>query len=324
MAEVVLGIDLGGTFVKAALVDRDRRLLAKTTVPTQVESGPDGVMAVMVNAADELLARAGLDRRDVLAAGIGAPGPMNWKTGVVFLPPNLPGWRNVPLAEEMERRLGVPCYVENDANAACYGEHWSGAGRGVGNMCLLTLGTGIGGGIVVFGRLLRGIDGTAGEIGHMTLVRDGRPCGCGARGCLEAYASVPAMVKSAVEGLESGRESRLRDACAGDFHGVTGKLISELAEQGDAFAREIIRETGIWLGLGIANLINLLNPEKIVLAGGMIAAGETLLAPIRETARANAFEVPARRAEIVTAGLGADSGVIGAAACALARLEGRE
>ena len=321
MSDVFLGIDLGGTFVKVAAVSRDERILAKLSLPSHADAGVDGVLEGMVTAADQVLASAGLSRRDVLAAGIGAPGPMNWQTGVVFEPPNLPGWRNVPLADLMTKRLGVPCFVENDANAACYGEYWLGAGQGAENMCLLTLGTGLGGGIVVFKKLLRGVDGTAGEIGHMCVKRDGRPCNCGSRGCLETYASVTGMVRTAVKGLRDGRESSLRDACGGDFDKVTGKMISEAADQGDAFARWVISETGVWLGVGIATLINLFNPEKVVLCGGMISAGERLFQPIRDTARAMAFGVPAARAQIVPAGLGLDSGVIGAAGCALARLE---
>ena len=186
-------------------------------------------------------------------------------------------------------------------------------------MVLLTLGTGVGGGIVVFGKLLRGPDGTAAEIGHICVERNGRACNCGAYGCLEAYASVSGMIRTAEIGIEEGRETILLEKCGYDIHNLTGKLISEAANEGDAFAGEVIRETGQWLGIGIGSLINLLNPEKVVLCGGMIAAGEPLFQPIRETARAQSFDVPGRRAEIVPAGLGADSGVIGAAGCAYER-----
>lgn len=321
MADVLLGIDLGGTNVKAAVVDKDKQILGKDSRPTQANEGVDAVIDAMAASADAALAASQRSRNDVLAAGIGAPGPLNWRTGIVYSPPNLPGWKDVPLAKAMQERLGVPCFVENDANAACYGEYWLGAGQGTENMCLLTLGTGVGGGIVVHGKLLRGKDGTAGEIGHIKVARDGRPCNCGANGCLEAYGSVTGMLTTVIEAIQAHRSTVLTKMCRNDLERITGRMISQAAAQGDELAQWAIRETGIWLGIGAANLINLLNPEKIVLCGGMTAAGETLFKPIRETAKKMSFQVPADRCEIVPAGLGSDSGVIGAAGCALARHE---
>lgn len=322
MSELIVGVDLGGTNTKTAVVTRDRRVLAKDSRPSQAEGGPDAVMRVMVESIDAALKQAGASRSDVLAAGFGAPGPMNWQTGIVYCPPNLPGWKDVPLAAEMQKRLGFPCFVDNDANVACYGEFWLGAGQGAENVVLLTLGTGVGGGIIVFGQLLRGIDGTAGEIGHLKVMRGGRLCGCGSRGCLEAYGSVTGMVRTAVEGIDQGRQTVLIEMAKGDISKITGKTISEAVAAGDEFATWVMTETATWLGLGISSIVNLLNPEKVILSGGMIAAGEALFEPIRATVKANSFEVPARRAKIVPAGLGADSGVIGAAGVALARYEG--
>ena len=324
MSELIIGVDLGGTNVKTALISRDKKILGKDSRPTNAEQGLDVVLAKMEESVNAVLEGAGASRKDVLAAGFGAPGPMNWQTGVVFSPPNLPGWKDVPLADLMKKRLGFDCYVDNDANVACFGEYWMGAGQGVDSMCLLTLGTGVGGGVVVLGQLLRGIDGTAAEIGHLKVMRDGRLCGCGSKGCLEAYGSVTGMVRTAVEGLEAGQKSVLTDMCGGDFKQITGKMISDGIEQGDEFCKWVMTETGVWLGLGISSLINLLNPEKVVLCGGMIAAGDVLFNPIRETARANCFEVPGKRAQIVAAGLGSDSGVIGSAGCALARYEEKQ
>jgi glucokinase len=278
-------------------------------------------MDCMADSVQAALRSAGASSKDVLAAGFGAPGPMNWQTGVVYSPPNLPGWKNVHLADEMAKRLGFPCYVDNDANVACYGEYWLGAGQGAENMCLLTLGTGVGGGIVVFGQLLRGIDGTAAEIGHLKVMRGGRKCGCGATGCLEAYASVTGLVRTAIEGIEGGRKTVLTEMCGGDLKKIDGKMISDGIARGDEFSKWVMHETAVWLGLGIASLINLLNPERVVLCGGMIAAGDVLFDPIRKTAKEMSFEVPGNRAQIIPAGLGADSGVIGAAGCALARYE---
>jgi glucokinase len=322
VSELIIGVDLGGTNAKTAVVTRNRRLLAKDSRPSEAEGGPDAVMRVMVESIDAALKKAGASRSDVLAAGFGAPGPMNWQTGVVFSPPNLPGWKNVPLAAEMRKRLKFPCYVDNDANVACYGEFWRGAGRGADSIVLLTLGTGVGGGIVVFGQLLRGPDGTAGEIGHLKVMRDGRMCGCGSCGCLEAYGSVTGMVRTAIQGINEGRQTKLVEMAGGDVTKITGKMISKALAKGDKFAAWVMNETATWLGLGISSLVNLLNPEKVILSGGMIAAGDALFKPIREVVKANCFKVPGRRAKIVPAGLGEDSGVIGAAGVALARYTG--
>jgi glucokinase len=319
MSKVVIGIDLGGTNIKTAVVSEDRVLLAKDSRSTNANAGPEAVMDAMALAVNETLAQAGKSREDVIAACFGAPGPMNWQTGVVYSPPNLPGWKNVPLAEGMQQRLGFPCYIDNDANVACYGEYWMGAGRGTENMAVLTLGTGVGGGVIVFGKLLRGPDGTAAELGHLVVCRYGRDSTSPARGALESYASVTGMVRTAVEGLEAGKESSLRERCGGDLSQITGAMISEEVEAGDAFAQWVFEETATWLALGIVSIIHYQNPEKVVLCGGMIAAGDRLFDTVRRVVRENTFEVPGNRCQIVPAGLGSDSGVLGAAGCAYAR-----
>jgi len=293
VSDVAIGVDLGGTNVKTAVVTSEGEVLGKDARPTDAKQGLDPVLDTMQQGVEAALNQAGVALSDVVAAGFGAPGPMNWQTGVVFSPPNLPGWKNVPLAELMRGRLGVPCFVDNDANVACYGEFWLGAGQDVNSMVLLTLGTGVGGGIVVMGKLLRGPDGTAAEIGHMCVRRNGRQCNCGAKGCLEAYASVTGMVRTALRGIEGGHKTVLTEMCEDDLSRLTGKMISDAVEKGDGFAAWVMQETGVWLGTGIGSLINLLNPERIVLAGGMIAAGDVLFKPVRETARHNPSTYPA-------------------------------
>lgn len=319
MSDYIIGVDLGGTNLRAAVVSSDRRILARESGLTHAERGPQGVIESIVETIENAMGSAGIDAGSVMAIGVGCPGPLNWQTGVVFEAPNMPGWDNVPLAAEVSRNLGIPCYLDNDANVACYGEFWLGAGKDNDSICMLTLGTGVGGGIVVFGQLLRGIDGTAAELGHIKVQRDGRLCGCGARGCLEPYASVTGLVRTAREALESGRESILVEKCGNNCEQLTGKMVYDALVEGDEVAKWTFEETGIWLGLGISSLINLQNPEKIILYGGMTAAGDALLDPVRKTAKENAFDVPAARAEIVLAELGADAGVIGAAGCAFAR-----
>ncbi|MGC8739297.1 MAG: ROK family protein [Candidatus Hydrogenedens sp.] len=319
MSKYIIGVDLGGTNIKSAIVSEEKRIVVKTSVPTPTQEGPKAIMDAMADVVHELMDKEGLTTQDILSVGIGAPGPMNWQTGIVYSPPNLPGWHNVPLADEMRKRLNVPCYIENDANAACFGEYWLGAGQGCDCIAVLTLGTGVGGGIVVFKKLLRGIDGTAGELGHLKVQRDGRLCGCGSKGCLEAYASVTGMVRTAQEEIEKGKKTILTEICHNNIHTITGKMIFQAVEKGDALAREVFHETAVWLGLGIASIVNMLNPERVILCGGMISAGNVLFNPVRETVMKNAFEVPAKRCEIVPAGLGEDSGVIGCAGCALTR-----
>ncbi len=318
MSKVIIGVDLGGTFVKTAIVSTEKKIIAKASRPSDADGGPKAVMDAMEASVRDLLAENGLTMDNVLAAGFGAPGPMNWQTGIVYSPPNLPGWKDVPLAADMSKRLGVPCYVDNDANVACYGEFWMGAGHGAESVVVFTLGTGVGGGVVVFGQLLRGIDGTAAELGHIKVMRDGRMCGCGSKGCLEAYASVTGMVRTAEEKWAEA-ETALKAMTGGDTEMLDGKIIYEAAVAGDAYAQWVFDETATWIGLGAASMVNMLNPERIILCGGMIAAGDMLFDKVREVVKANAFEVPVKRCQILPAGLGGDSGVIGCAGCALAR-----
>ncbi|HDP34199.1 MAG TPA: ROK family glucokinase [Candidatus Hydrogenedentes bacterium] len=320
MSKYIVGVDLGGTNVKTAIVTEEKKVVAKESRPTDAAAGPAAVMDLMAAAVKELAKQNNIAMSDVLAVGLGAPGPMNWQTGIVYSPPNLPGWNNVPLADEMRKRLGVPCFIDNDANVACYGEYWMGAGQGAESIVVFTLGTGVGGGIVVFNQLLRGIDGTAAELGHLTVQREGRLCGCGAKGCLEAYASVTGMVRTAREGWDAA-ETALKEMCGDDNEKLTGKMIYQAAASGDAYAKHVFDETAIWLGLGAASMVNALNPERIILCGGMINAGDMLFDTVRKTVRENAFEVPAKRCEILPAGLGEDAGVLGCAGCALARYQ---
>ncbi|MFP4502327.1 MAG: ROK family protein [Candidatus Hydrogenedentota bacterium] len=321
MPEFVVGIDLGGTFIKTALVSREKEVVAKDSRPTRGDEGPGAVMEAMQDAVRDLLEQQGATTAQVLAVGIGAPGPLNWQEGIVYGLTNIPGWENVPAAQKMRARLGVPVFLENDANAACYGEFWLGAGQGADNMAVLTLGTGVGGGLVIHSELVRGIDGTAAELGHIKVQRNGRRCGCGAQGCLETYASVTGMIRTAAEAMETRRNSLLTKWCGGDRENLTGKMIYETAVQGDELARWIFEETAAWLGYGISSIINYQNPERIVLCGGMINAGDMLFEPVRRVAKENSFNVPGNRCEILPAGLGSDSGVLGAAGCALTRYE---
>jgi len=318
-----IGVDLGGTNIKAGVVDEDANLLARVSIETQADRGPEHVLERMAQAADEARKKAGLKWPDIAAVGVGSPGPMDGKTGIVLECPNLPGWRNVPVVDKMQQKLGVTVYLENDANAAGFGEYWKGAGQGATCMIQLTLGTGVGGGIVINGQVWRGIDDCAAELGHMVIKYDGVRCGCGSHGCIEAYGSATALVRIAREKLDAGRPSILHDWVKSGQK-LTAKLVADAAHQGDALAREIYREVGTYLGVAIASFCNIFNPEKVVLSGGMSQAGDILFGPIREEVNRRAVAPAARRVQILPASLGDDAGIIGAAGCAMQRYkEGR-
>jgi glucokinase len=311
---VLVGIDLGGTNLKVGLVSPEGKLLAERRAPTDVPQGAKHVAGVMVRLARELLAEGGLTAKDVLAAGIGSPGPLDTRTGCIVKTPNLVGWDGAPLAAMVSEGLGVKTFLEGDANAACWGEHWVGAGRGVDDMVMITLGTGVGGAVILNGQLLRGPDDTGGHIGHVTVEPGGYQCACGVKGCLEAYASAPNTVRRFREAVRRGEKSSLaatEDLTAQDLH--------RAAAAGDALARRTIELTGWYLGIVLGALANVLNPELCCVSGGMINAGEMLFRPMRESMRGHCFELPGRRLRVVPAELGEPAGIIGAAGCALSR-----
>ncbi len=312
--KVLVGIDLGGTNLKVGLVGTDGRLLAEKRAPTEVSNGARAAADNMIRLARELLAERGLSAGDVIAAGIGSPGPLNTRTGRIVKTPNLVGWDGAPLAPWVSEGLGVPAFLEGDANAACWGEHWVGAGRGVDSMVMITLGTGVGGAVILAGELVRGVDDTGGHIGHVTVEPGGHQCGCGVKGCLEAYASAPATVRRFRDAVARGESSALApsdDLTAHDIH--------KAALAGDRLARRTIELTGWYLGVILGGLANVLNPELCCVSGGMINAGEMLFGPMRESVCEHAFPLPGKRLKIVPAQLGEPAGIIGAAGCALTR-----
>jgi glucokinase len=319
VARCVLAVDIGGTKILTAVVAADGRVLARHRLDTPPR-GVEPVLAAVEAGARAALRGAGLALRDVTAAGVGAPGPLDPRAGIVFEPPNLPGWRNVPLADLLRGRLGLPVFVENDANAAAVGEWWVGAGRGAHDLIYLTVSTGIGGGIIIGDRLLQGASGTAGEVGHMTIDVDGPPCPCGrSTGCLEVLASGTAIARMAREALALPRPTALRGFAGGDPAAIEARHVAEAAQAGDAVAAEIFERAATYLGVGVANLLNLCNPQRIVIGGGVSKAGALLFEPVRRVATARAFERPGRDAQILPAALGDDVGVVGAAAVALQR-----
>ena len=321
--KVAIGIDLGGTNIKAGLLSQDGRLVRKLSVPTGQDKSPEGVVARMVEAARDVATQAGVGRDDLVGAGIGAPGGLTHKTGVIHRPPNLPEWGDVPLRDMLAEQLEMPCTLDNDANAAAMGEHRGGAGRGVDDLVLLTLGTGIGGGIIVGGRLVRGHYDCAAEIGHMILFPGGRQCPCGQLGCFEAYASADSTARLAVEAIEAGEASSLKQLLE-DGQTIGSREVQNAAEAGDGLAGRIWDQMCYYLAVGCVTIQHMTNPRRVLLGGGVVAAGEFLFEPVRRHLDRIKWHVTDDLPEIVPAALGNDAGIVGAAACLWAAKEAGE
>lgn len=313
----IVGVDLGGTnIVVGVLPIEGGEPLALRSLATEAGRGAkfvvDRIIAMIQEAIGTVIAEHGGGRGDFAGIGIGSPGPLDRATGTVIDTPNL-GWRNFPLRDLVANGVGLPAVLDNDANCATYGEWWQGAGSGTKTLVGLTLGTGIGGGIVLNGEIFHGVSDAAGEIGHMTIDSTGRKCKCGNYGCLEAYASGPAIALRAVEGIEAGAETVLPDLVRGHLDDITAATVYEAVLLGDAYANEVMRETAKFLGAGVANIINVLNPEMVVIAGGVTLAGDHLFIPLRAEVRRRAFKSAEAACQICSAKLQGTAGVIGAA-----------
>ena len=315
----VIGVDLGGTNIVVGVLPidgGDGQVLALKSEPTDAERGAkyvvDKIVLLIEEARADVVGQFGGSRTDFGGIGIGAPGPLNRDTGTVIQSPNL-GWRNFPLRDLISNAVNLPAVLDNDANCATYGEWWLGAGRNVDTLIGLTLGTGIGGGIVLNGEIFHGVSDAAGEIGHMTIEANGRKCPCGNYGCLEAYASGPAIARRAIEGLEAGAESLLTDLVTNKFENITAATVYEAVINGDTYANEVMRETAKFLGAGVANVINIFNPDMIVISGGVTKAGDHLFVPLRSEVRRRAFKSALDACQITAAQLPGTAGVIGAA-----------
>lgn len=308
-----IGLDVGGTKINAFRVARDGSILDRSSTPTPADD-EDATLATMLELASSLRTP------DVLAIGVGAAGMVDASEGVLRFAPNL-AWRDLPIAAAMREALGLPCQVDNDASMAAYGEYRFGAGRGYRHMLLVTVGTGIGGGIISDGRLFRGSNGFAAEIGHVIVEPGGPLCGCGNRGCWEQVAAGRAIDRMGRAEAREQEHSILRRLAGGDPEKVTGTLVTQAAQQGDDTAKAILAEVGRRLGEGIAGLVNILDTQIVVVGGGAIVAGDLLLEPAR-MAFLEAVEAPDHRPRvpIVAAQLANDAGAVGAAALALEEL----
>lgn len=310
----ILGIDIGGTnLVVGAVTEDGHEVRSLASEPTGVPDGPDAVIQRIIRMAEMAIARTKADDRyaDILGVGIGAPGPLDRKNGIVILTPNL-RWTNMPLRDRIGGPLNLKASLDNDANCAMLGEHWVGAAKGARHAVTFTIGTGIGGGIVVDGKLVHGASDVAGEIGHITIDVNGRRCGCGNDGCLEAYASGPAIARRAQEAIEAGAQSDMTSR-AGEVAKITAQTVFEAAAGGDALADELVRDTARYLGVGIANMLNIINPEVVVVCGGVTKAGDHLFKPLRREVMRRAFKPAVDACRIVPGALEGTAGVVGAA-----------
>jgi len=310
----VLTVDLGGTKIMTAVVLPDGRLLSHNYCLTMADRGPEVVIDRILSALNGAMAQAQLKTSELIGLGVAAAGILDTKKGIVTTSPNLPHWHDVQLGDILTEKLGIVTYIINDANAAAVGEHRFGVGKGFTNMIYLTVSTGIGGGIIVDGELYSGTDGCAGELGHMTVEVDGPRCHCGNFGCLEALASGWAVVIEAVKRINQGEKSSIIELADGGLESITAETVAMAARRGDRLAADIVREAANYLGVGLANLVNIFNPELIVIGGGLSKMGDMLLKPARKVVKERAFKLPTRTVRIVRARLGSNAGIIGAAA----------
>ena len=308
-----IGIDVGGTNVKIALVDKSGKIIYSNSVPTYAKMGYEYTVNNIKQAIKDLMKETNTTAKDIDGIGFDFPGQVDYKTGVVKLAPNIPGWVNVPIAQMIEEEFHIPTRIDNDVRCAALGEMKFGAGQGCENFVCITVGTGIGSGLVVNGQLVRGASNAAGEFGHIKLqMKDGLICGCGDTGCLEAYASGPSIVAMAQDYIKGGKSTKFREMAAAEGGEITPYMVAKAAEAGDPVAKRIFAIVGEYIGIGLTSVINLLNPEKVIIGGGVAEAGDLLLDPIRKTIKERAMVVAGSAVEIVPAQLGNSAGVIGA------------
>ncbi|WP_258833469.1 ROK family glucokinase [Peribacillus frigoritolerans] len=309
----LVGADIGGTTIKMAFINQNGEIIYKWEIPTNINEKGKNIPKEMAKSIDQTLSELGQEKQKLIGIGVGAPGPVNLGNGSIDVAVNL-GWNNFPLKDLLEMGTSLPVIVDNDANAAAIGEMWKGAGQGSKDLLCITLGTGVGGGIISNGQIVHGINGAGGEIGHITsLVEDGAPCNCGKTGCIETIASATGIVRLAIEELSfTETPSRLRDFY-NEHQILSSELVFEVANEGDELANRVIGKVTLYLGLALAHLANGLNPEKIIIGGGVSKAGDALLVPLKEQFTRFAFPRVLQGVELGNATLGNDAGIMGGA-----------
>ncbi|MBL0174401.1 MAG: ROK family protein [Ignavibacteria bacterium] len=310
---ILIGVDLGGTNIKSVLLGDDGRVLQQASLPSHAEGGPRAVIEQVHRSIETLLADGGVDRARVEGIGVGVPGSIDFTRGLVLHPPNLPGWEEVPLESHLRARWGVAVAVDNDANCAALGEAHHGAGRGIAHFIGVTLGTGVGSGIILNGRIWHGQHGYGGELGHTSIDLNGPECGCGGSGCVEAYIGNRFMIARALPVIAHHPDSALYRQATRDPASLTPRDIAEAAAAGDALAHEILFDAGSMLGAAIASAANLLDITTFIIGGGVAAAGKPLFDGIISSANRRVLKVHRGTLSILPAALGNDAGMLGAA-----------
>ena len=310
-----IGCDLGGTNLRVAIVDVENgSLIHQMSIPTLARDGPEAVMKRMAGLFLQIIEWTGMKKEDIGGVGIGVPGVLDMEKAETLFLPNLPGtWPHVPLGDTITSLTGLPTVLLNDVRSITNGEWRFGAGQGVDTLAVFAVGTGIGGGLVINGELNLGIGGTGGELGHMTIDYSGPVCGCGNKGCLEAFASGPAIAAMGMKAVTQGLTTRIGEMCQYDLNRITPELIARAAQAGDPIAMEIYERAGFYLGIAAANICVAIGPRRIIIGGGVSQAGELLLEPIRRTLRQTVTVMPVEQVEVMRSQLGDDAGVIGVA-----------
>lgn len=310
-----IGCDLGGTNLRAAIVDVENgSIVHQMSIPTLARDGPEALMKRMSGLFLQIIEWAGLKKDDIGGIGIGVPGVLDLEKGETLFLPNLPGnWPHVPLSDTITKHTGLPAVLLNDVRSITNGEWRFGAGRGVDTVAVFAVGNGIGGGLVINGQLHLGIGGMGGEVGHMTIDYSGPLCGCGNKGCLEAFASGPAIAAMGMKAVSQGLTTRIGEMCEYDLNKITPELIARAAESGDQIAMEIYDRAGFYLGIAAANICVTLGPRRFIIGGSVAQVGDLLLTPIRRTLRERVTVMPIDQVEVVPSQLGDNAGVIGVA-----------
>lgn len=312
MEKLLVGVDLGGTTIKLAFINHNGEIIHKWEIPTDTSNKGANIIKDIANSIELKLLELNQNKDNLIGIGMGAPGPVDGKTGIIYEAVNL-GWENYPLQESLSAATGLPVIVDNDANMAALGEMWQGAGAGSNNLICVTLGTGVGGGIIANGSIVQGVSGAAGEIGHLTaVVENGYACNCGKTGCLETVTSATGIVRVAMENMKEHRSSMLASILEREG-AITAKDVVTAAEAGDSYAVAVLDKVSFYLGLTLANLANALNPEKIVIGGGVSKAGDILLHNVEKYFKQYTFSRVRKSTSLTIATLGNDAGVIGAA-----------
>ena len=316
MNEYYLGLDLGGTKILTGLADKNGEIIVRSRRDTEAELGEEKIISNMIETVEDVLKKAEVSADEVITLGIGSPGPLDAKKGIIIENSNLP-WKNVPLVAEMEKALNIKTILKNDANAAALGEKWFGAGRNVDNMVYLTVSTGIGGGAIINKELFTGVNDNACEIGHTVIDPDGPLCGCGNHGCLESFASGTAIGRMARRAAEKGKSELMMELADNIIEDIDAVICAEAAYKGDKTAKEIFDKAAFYLGIGLGNVVNIFNTEMIILGGGVMKAADLFLEKAIKQMTETALPGPLEIVEVRESELGSDIGLMGAVAVAM-------